>query len=358
MEPTYCQTGHFGPFCLLLPYIVSRFPTDAPDEGGISIRIKGYNLGKFSDETGSLIECDFVGIARVVADLIGDDEVQCQSPRVTLTSSGVLSTQLQLFVNNTASFNYVPFSFYGVCPESYCLHGFCSFGRCQCSYGYRGDSCEEELIAPQIASPPEIITLMEGTAFTYQLEVNEGSFPIDWNILGGFPQGISIDVETGTLEWLNPIATDVQTIRVQATNDLKSSSIQIKIHVLPAYYVTVTTTLPATLIRPAPQILFNVETIDSMTHQPVGDKLAVLWVNVHDHSPNLRRKITLKTNQNGTMSNEFQPYFKDAGGFVFGGEVRCDIATLLITLLLCSPVVLMLLLLRTCWRSNCLLYKF
>lgn len=316
---SFCAEGYFGSVCLPLPFMISTLPTDAPDEGGIQVRISGYNLGTYPDNT-TEYRCKFGDVGFVQGHLIGDDEVLCESPVVQVTSSGVRTTELQLYIGNDISFNSLPFAFYGVCPENQCLNGFCSFGRCQCYYGYRGDSCQEALVAPSILPPNSTYDLTEDASFVYQFKLEEGSTPVEWNLLGIPIDGMNIDFVTGLFTWDQPIPNEnIQTILVQASNELRSSTVQLHMRVLPSYYVMVTT---STVIetRPSPSVFFDFQTLDTISHQPVGNKLAVLWVNEENNAMTFRRKITIRTGTAGTFRKAYQPYGNDAGTFIYGGE--------------------------------------
>ena len=77
----------------------------------------------------------------------------------------------------------------------------------QCNYGYRGVECSDELIAPIITSPHTVLELLEGKPFSYQLQINQGSVPIDWAIIGMPINGIVLDANSGVLSWRNPTAS-------------------------------------------------------------------------------------------------------------------------------------------------------
>ena len=91
------------------------------------------------------------------------------------------------------------------------------------------------------------------------------------------------------------------------------------VHVLPSYYVKVHTEVE-NLIRTAGTVYFDFETLDSVSNQPVGNKLAVLWVIEQGMAFNRRRKITVKTSSEGYFRKAYHAYSNDAGIFVYGGE--------------------------------------
>ncbi|KAL3790397.1 hypothetical protein ACHAW5_008354 [Stephanodiscus triporus] len=315
-----CAEGYFGVACLPLPFILDALPTDASDTGGIEIRLVGYNFASDrAANTSVLYECRFGSIAKVNATLISDNELACVSPKVQL-SNGLMEVDLSVTVDYKASYNSVPFVFYGLCPENQCSHGYCSFGRCVCHHGYRGDDCSDELIAPIITSPPTVIELLEGKPFSYQLQINQGSKPIQWALIGKPINGIVLDAESGVISWTSPTASSgLFYIKVQATNELsRSDAIEFVFHVSPSYYVVVSTA-PVSYIRPSPIVYFDVLTLDMSTNGPIGDVPAVFWVQ-EQGSLGHRRKVTVKTNPFGAQRGSYQPYSTDAGVFLYGGE--------------------------------------
>ncbi len=255
---------------------------------------------------------------------------------------GSMEVELFVDVDGQASYNSVPFLFYGLCPENECNKGYCSFGRCvvscfifgmifftfimctsnllQCYYGYRGNDCSEKLIAPMITSPHSTLELIEGKSFSYQLNVDRGSSPIEWTILG-VRNGIDLDAKSGILTWKNPsAATGLVQIQVQATNELsRSDPVVLSFHVSPSYYVRVSTS-NVSYTRPSPAIYFDFVTIDVLTNSPTGGVPAVLWVQEQGTAIGQRRKATVKTNSLGTFRWLYQPYSTDAGVFFYGGE--------------------------------------
>ena len=191
----------------------------------------------------------------------------------------------------------------------------------QCYYGYRGESCDEQLIAPIISNPLATFELVEGESFSYQLEATQGSTPIEWAIVSVPISGMTLAASSGLLSWENPPARSTFFyIRVQATNELtRSAAVHLAFHVSPSYEVVVFTD-PASYVRPSQVVYFDFLTRDTTTHEPVGKKLAVLWVNEEGEAPGRRRKITVKTNSFGMFRRFYQPYSTDAGVFVYGGE--------------------------------------
>ena len=123
-----CAEGFFGLACQPFIYITSTLPSDAIDLGGVTVRVAGYNFGQANST--ATYRCQFGNIAQVDATLIADDELECNSPIVQLSGAGSFNTYIRVFVDDQASYNTAPFSFYGKCPEDKCEQGFCSFGRC------------------------------------------------------------------------------------------------------------------------------------------------------------------------------------------------------------------------------------
>ncbi|KAL7473989.1 hypothetical protein ACHAWX_000003, partial [Stephanocyclus meneghinianus] len=125
-----------------------------------------------------------------------------------------------------------------VCPENQCDKGFCSFGKCVCYHGYRGDSCNETLIPPVIADPNLTFKLVESMAFSYQFELQQGSTPVEWSLLGSPMDGMSINASSGLFILTSPAANSMlQRTTVQATNELSRSTLTINFHVSPSYLV-------------------------------------------------------------------------------------------------------------------------
>ena len=337
-----CSEGYFGYACKALPYISKTIPSDAIDIGDTVVRISGYNLGNAN----STVQCQFgYNIPRVDAEVVSDHELKCTTPAVTLSGSGSLFTYIRVIVDSVYSYNSVPFSFYGLCPEDQCEQGFCSFGSCvvsnltsslaflspshlfqsiantQCYYGYRGDTCNETLVPPIIADPAIVFELTELETFTYQLELEQGSQPVEWSLLGLPVEGMSVNASTGLLLWSSPEArSSIYQIQVQATNEMTRNAVMLELHVSPSYFVETSTTKELSYIRPAPPLEFYFVTRDMATKQPVGNKVAVLWVHEKGSSPNQRRKIIVKTNALGFFTALYQPYSTDFGEFVYGGE--------------------------------------
>lgn len=325
-----------------LVYISSTLPTDAVDTGGSEITLFGYNfVSNEGTNTSKFYECRFGNIAKVNASLVSTSELICISPKVELLM-GSMEVELFVDVDGQASYNSVSFLFYGLCPQNECNEGYCSFGRCvvscfifvmiffmiiicssnllQCYYGYRGNDCSEKLIAPIITSPHSALELIEGRSFSYQLNVDQGSLPIEWTILG-VRNGINLDAKSGFLNWENPAATSgLVQIQVQATNELsRSDPIVLSFHVSPSYYVQVSTS-NVSYTRPSPAMYFDFVTIDLLTKRPTGGVPAVLWVQEQGAALGHRRKVSVKTNSFGTFRCLYQPYSTDAGVFLYGGE--------------------------------------
>lgn len=313
-----CSEGYFGYACLPLPYITKTIPSDAIDIGNVNVEVTGYNFGNTSD---SSIQCRFgYNIGSVTAEWISDTELKCVTPAVTLSGSGSLNTYLRVIIDSQYSYNSVHFSFYGLCPENQCDQGFCSFGKCVCYYGYRGESCDESLEPPIFVEPSAVFELTESQPFAYQVELQQGSEPVEYSMLGLPIEGMTVNASSGMLTWSDPVAkTSIYQVRVQATNEMTHDIIIVELHVSPSYYVEVSIETNES-IRPAPAISFNFVTKDAISNEAVGNKLAVLWVYEEGRSSNQRRKITVRSNILGIFSTSYQPYSSDFGNFLFGGE--------------------------------------
>ena len=106
-----CAEGFFDLACQPFPYIISTLPSDAIDTGGVAVRVTGYNFG--ISNSSATFKCQF-GNSVVNATLIANDELICESPMMQLSGKGSLRSCLRVLVDNEASYNTVPFSFYGM----------------------------------------------------------------------------------------------------------------------------------------------------------------------------------------------------------------------------------------------------
>jgi len=190
--------------------------------------------------------------------------------------------------------------------------GFCTFGRCQCYYGYTGESCDEQLVAPVITEPPGVFELREGVAFQHQLSLETGTVPIEWTFTSRTqPDGLALDGSTGLLTWPEPEASsNIISLRVQARNALASTSTELRFLVTPSYLV-IASTSTISRKRPSSSFTFRFQTLAIDTLQPVGGKLATLWVRGENESG--KRKTLIKTDSTGTFSRSYQPYGNDVG---------------------------------------------
>lgn len=222
-------------------------------------------------------------------------------------------------VDGSLSYNYIPFTFYGVCLEDQCVNGFCSFGRCQCFFGWRGDSCEEELEPPIISEVIEVLDGLEGQPLSFQLELAQGSLPVEWSIISPL-EGMKIDSSAGLFEWSSPFpSSELQSARIQVQNEIASATTVLNISISPAYYVVVSTTTE-TELEPSPKIFFEDRTLSLATDSPVGALLANLWVLEEAKAFDQRQKLLVKTDSTGRFGRLYQPRQNDRGVFLFGGE--------------------------------------
>jgi hypothetical protein len=190
----------------------------------------------------------------------------------------------------------------------------------QCYYGYRGDNCNEMLVAPMIIEPVAVFELMEYESFSYQFKLLQGSMPVEWSLVGLPIQGMAIDALTGVLSWSSPVAKSTfYNIGVQATNELTTTFVVMQLNVLPSYFVDVSMET-LSYVRPSPSLFIDFVTRDATSLDPIGGKLAVAWVYEVGSSPSQRRKIMVKTNLLGRFRALYQPYSTDAGTFSYGGE--------------------------------------
>ena len=193
--------------------------------------------------------------------------------------------------------------------------------KLQCYYGHHGESSNETIIAPIIFNPSVTFELVEGESFSYQLKLEQGSTPVEWSLVGVPIPGMTINLSTGMLSWeLPPAKSTFYYMKVQATNELtQSATIQLAFHVSPSYYVAVSTDL-ASFIHPSPAVYFDFMTRDLSTLDPVGEKLAVLWVYKNGTPSGQHHKTTVKMDAFGRFRDLYQPYSTDAGTFLYGGE--------------------------------------
>lgn len=176
------------------------------------------------------------------------------------------------------------------------------------------------MLPPIIQDPSVAFELMESEQFSHQSQLQQGSLPVEWSLLGAPIEGMTVNTTTGLLSWLSPVAkASLYAIRVQATNEMTRDIATIELHVSPSYYVEVSTDA-ASYIRPSPSLSFNFFTRDMITKEPVGNKLAVLWVYENGRSFGQRRKITVKSNLLGSFNALYSPYSTDFGVFNYGGE--------------------------------------
>ena len=307
-----CKDGFFGAACQPLPHLFGVVPNDAPDIGGTVVQVTGTNLGNES----SPVVCVFEGEPPVTASFVSYDAVQCETPRVTLTTGNV-ETSLSLLIGTASTHNSVPFTFYGTCPEDQCSNGYCSFGRCHCYTGFRGETCDETIVEPLISATPVLpVEILEGMRFTYSFYLSQGSLPVEYALTGIPPSGLVIS-KGGVLSWESPAASATTlALSVMATNELSSHEVQLYVNVKPSYRVVVKTETTK-VIRPSGPLPFDFETQD-MAGRRVKGKSAVLWVQKVGSS--YRRKTVATTNNFGTVSRAYLPYANDAGTFVYGGE--------------------------------------
>lgn len=311
-----CANGYFGVACLPVPFIESVVPNDAVDVGGDVVRVLGLNLGLSSST--ATFTCSFSSFGSVPAVVVVDDVLECVTPAVSLVASSQ-TVSFRVTENGSNSYNSLPFTFYGLCPDGECVNGFCSFGRCQCYYGYGGDSCEDVILPPLVTVPPEEFVVREGDHFEYQLILEQGTAPVEYVLVGSErPEGITLDAHTGWVDWSHAVASPrVYSILIQAQNILDSQIIELSVRVTPLYAVRVSTEITEE-DRPSPRIPFFVETYDTITLSPVGGKKAVLWVKEQGASG--RRTVSVTTDSAGRVFQDVVPYRADAGVFSYGGE--------------------------------------
>lgn len=277
------------------------------------IQVDGINI-KFSGRE-SVYGCYFSVAGHVHASLNTDGMVECVAPSVYVQPPNVQST-LIIFVDGVPSSNEFSISFENGCQGKPCGSGYCSFGRCVCLPGFRGEACEEELLGPEIVAPTSTLEIIENKNFEYTMVVSGGTSPIEWSIVGEIPGGLSINAASGKLAWSNPKAsTEPIQVLVKAHNMVSFTLAEVSYVVLPSYSVRVSTS-SYSLSYPSPQISFEIETRDVFSQKPVGGKVAHLWIR-QENGP--IRKVETTTNSSGYAKIEYLPYSGDKGTFVYGG---------------------------------------
>lgn len=311
-----CAPGYFGLACQPLVFVAAVVPNDAPDTGSSTILVRGVNFGAANST--KTVACNFSPFGTTSGSFVGDDQIACPSPSVSLNQA-TRTIQFRVTIDGSLSFNSLPFTFYGMCPDGTCLNGFCSAGRCQCFFGWTGAACDEQLVGPVVEAPPNQIEVDEGTAFSYMFRLTEGTSPVEWYIVGSTrPDGLSVNRTTGELSWANPVPrNDAYEIDIRATNVFASVIERITLQVNPSYIVEVSTAVSVRR-RPSSEIIFDIKTLDKVTLDPVPNTLANLWV--RKDTGNNRRKVLVRTGPSGAFSRAYLPYGTDAGFFVYGGE--------------------------------------
>ena len=119
-----------GPTILCSQYYIELSQTTVPLVNGVGVN---YNLTTWHG-TADLLTLSGADVCGLILEgsLISNNELNCVSPIVSLLN-GALEVDLFVILDGQMSYNSVPFLFYGLCPESQCNHGYCSFGQCEVS---------------------------------------------------------------------------------------------------------------------------------------------------------------------------------------------------------------------------------
>lgn len=131
------------------------------------------------------------------------------------------------------------YEYQAICPDSECIHGFCSQQLCSCLVGWTGDDCGTPILPP-VLPILEDINLVEGVPYTSPSnQVVQGTLPIRWTIQGA-PKGLRIGYSSGILHWDNPVARNTPyVITVRVANDLSQDSQTIQVFVPLSYKVSI-----------------------------------------------------------------------------------------------------------------------
>jgi hypothetical protein len=173
------------------------------------------------------------------------------------------------------------------------------------------------VVPPLIAPLAYPVELVEGRPFSYVFTLQAGSPPVEFLLVGIPPEGMTIS-SAGLLSWESPIAsTRTLVISVLATNEFSSATADLYLNVSPAYYVKVRADA-ATVVRPAQELSFKIDTIEFEQDRVAKYKLGHMWVQKVGSAS--RRKVETTTNSFGTSLATYLPYSSDAGRFAYGGE--------------------------------------
>ena len=158
-----------------------------------------------------------------------------------------------------------------------------------------------------VQNVPSTISIPENDPFQYQFVLLEGTTPISWSLVGSNrPATMALNSTTGLLTWQVPVASvDVQSFQVRAENTFGSATVDFNLHVTPSYIVEVTTST-VSRFRPSPPFPFNIRTLHIDSLQPVGNKLATLWVK--EKGSTFKRRTTVKTGEGGRFTRNFLPF--------------------------------------------------
>ncbi|XP_070537546.1 uncharacterized protein [Ptychodera flava] len=221
----------------LTPVVLSVIPTRGSESGGTLIRVQGIH---FAAVQGNKYHCRF-GSNVTDGIRVSSELIICITPP---HSVGFVSVEISITSAIEFTSNNVQFEFYADCAVDQCgsnyteAHGVCVFGLCSCIPPWSGTECRNMLMAPRITQVSHM-AISERVSFTFNLTTEqEDDLPQTWLLLEG-PDGLTVDPETGVLEWAEPIASyEPHSITVSCSNAIGEAVVNWTLTVAHAYNVT------------------------------------------------------------------------------------------------------------------------
>lgn len=310
-----CSQGKFTDECLPLIYLTKLLPSTGSDVGGYVVRVQGYNMND-----GSIV-CNFGPSSSVAGTYISEGEISCVTPAFTLSPGAIdgrKSVELTLSIDREDLLNSLPFEFYGLCPPTACLNGFCSGGDCFCDRGFTGDACDEAIVAPVVENIPDQEAVAE-ELFEFTPVLSVGTLPVAWSISSvPFESGLSIDSTTGMIQ-LTADAPKTLSVEVSVANEGFATSKSFQINVLPTYYIDGITLSTNELLTgsPNPFVVIGGTCIARSTGSPLSFCDAEIFV----AKDAFRRVLSAVGGLDGSFTTIFTPYWNEGGWYSVGGQV-------------------------------------